>query len=110
MKRFYLAKLSGYEGCDLCQLLSDHVLGDLICVDCLLSSLGMQDSWGPLKVLAIASLVNLFGDILLCTVLGYGIAGAAWATMASQVCSLYFLIDQQTICVNLGAECTQLPI
>lgn len=46
----------------------------------------MQDSWAPLKVLAIASSVNLFGDIFLCSVLGYGIAGAAWATMASQVC------------------------
>ena len=66
-------------------------LGDLKCLDCLLCSLGMQDSWGPLKVLAIASLVNLFGDILLCTVLGYGIAGAAWATTASQVHSLYLL-------------------
>lgn len=48
------------------------------------ASLGMQDSWGPLKVLAVASFVNLFGDILLCTYLGQGIAGAAWATMASQ--------------------------
>jgi Na+-driven multidrug efflux pump len=48
-------------------------------------SLGMQDSWAPLKVLAVASFLNLFGDILLCTVLGYGIGGAAWATMASQV-------------------------
>jgi Na+-driven multidrug efflux pump len=50
------------------------------------ASLGMQDSWGPLKVLAIASLINLCGDIFLCTFLGYGIAGAAWATAASQVC------------------------
>ncbi|MCO5552859.1 hypothetical protein L7F22_006377 [Adiantum nelumboides] len=48
------------------------------------ASLGMQDSWGPLKVLAVASFVNLFGDILLCTYLGQGIAGAAWATMISQ--------------------------
>ncbi|KAI5082227.1 hypothetical protein GOP47_0001970 [Adiantum capillus-veneris] len=48
------------------------------------ASLGMQDSWGPLKVLAVASFVNLFGDILLCTYLGQGIAGAAWATMVSQ--------------------------
>lgn len=49
------------------------------------NSLGMKDSWGPLKALAVASTVNGFGDILLCTVLGYGIAGAAWATMVSQV-------------------------
>ncbi|KAL3702060.1 hypothetical protein R1sor_020082 [Riccia sorocarpa] len=46
--------------------------------------LGMKDSWVPLKVLGIASAVNLFGDIALCSYLNYGIAGAAWATMASQ--------------------------
>lgn len=46
----------------------------------------MKDSWGPLKALAVASAINGVGDILLCSVLGYGIAGAAWATMVSQVC------------------------
>ncbi|KAL2649695.1 hypothetical protein R1flu_017823 [Riccia fluitans] len=46
--------------------------------------LGMKDSWVPLKVLGIASAVNLIGDIALCSFLNYGIAGAAWATMASQ--------------------------
>lgn len=45
----------------------------------------MKDSWGPLKALAVASAVNGIGDIVLCSVLGYGIAGAAWATMVSQV-------------------------
>lgn len=48
-------------------------------------SLGMKDSWGPLKALAVASVVNGIGDIVLCTFLGYGIAGAAWATLVSQV-------------------------
>lgn len=48
-------------------------------------SLGMKDSWGPLKALAVASAVNGVGDIILCSFLGYGIAGAAWATMVSQV-------------------------
>ena len=51
----------------------------------LVHSLGMKDSWGPLKALAVASAVNGIGDIVLCTFLGYGIAGAAWATMVSQV-------------------------
>ncbi|KAG0619294.1 hypothetical protein M758_4G129500 [Ceratodon purpureus] len=60
------------------------------------ASLGMQDSWAPLKVLAIASSVNLFGDILLCTVLGYGIAGAAWATMASQYVAVILMLK----CLN----------
>jgi Na+-driven multidrug efflux pump len=45
----------------------------------------MKDSWGPLKALAAASVINGVGDIFLCSVCGYGIAGAAWATMISQV-------------------------
>jgi Na+-driven multidrug efflux pump len=45
----------------------------------------MKDSWGPLKAFVVASAVNAIGDILLCSFLGYGIAGAAWATMVSQV-------------------------
>ncbi|XP_024531497.1 protein DETOXIFICATION 46, chloroplastic [Selaginella moellendorffii] len=48
------------------------------------ASLGMQDSVSPLKVLAVVSLINAVGDVLLCTFLGYGIAGAAWATMLAQ--------------------------
>lgn len=45
----------------------------------------MKDAWGPLKALAAASVINGVGDIFLCSVCGYGIAGAAWATMVSQV-------------------------
>ncbi|KAF8013501.1 hypothetical protein BT93_I1367 [Corymbia citriodora subsp. variegata] len=56
------------------------------------ASLGMKDSWGPLKALAIASAINGIGDIVLCSVLGYGIAGAAWATMASQVVAGYMMM------------------
>lgn len=56
------------------------------------ASLGMKDSWGPLKVLVVASAVNGIGDIVLCCFLGYGIAGAAWATMASQVIAAYMMI------------------
>ncbi|CAK9207998.1 unnamed protein product [Sphagnum troendelagicum] len=57
------------------------------------ASLGMQDSVGPLKSLAIASAVNLAGDIFLCTVMGYGIAGAAWATMASQYVAAFLMMN-----------------
>lgn len=46
----------------------------------------MKDSWGPLKALAVAGAVNAFGAILLCSILGYGIAGAACATLVAQVC------------------------
>uniref|UniRef100_M0ZV32 DNA-damage-inducible protein f n=1 Tax=Solanum tuberosum TaxID=4113 RepID=M0ZV32_SOLTU len=48
------------------------------------ASLGMKDSWGPLKALAVATVINGIGDIVLCRVFSYGIAGAAWATMVSQ--------------------------
>ncbi|XP_020517237.1 protein DETOXIFICATION 46, chloroplastic isoform X1 [Amborella trichopoda] len=56
-------------------------------------SLALKDSWGPLKVLAIASLVNGIGDVVLCSLLGYGIAGAAWATMVSQIVAGFMMID-----------------
>ncbi|KGN61843.1 protein DETOXIFICATION 46, chloroplastic [Cucumis sativus] len=57
------------------------------------ASLGMKDSWGPLKALAVASIVNGIGDVVLCMFLGYGIAGAAWATMASQIIAAYMMIE-----------------
>ncbi|KAL6517343.1 Protein DETOXIFICATION 46, chloroplastic [Orobanche minor] len=53
----------------------------------------MKDSWGPLKALAVASAVNGIGDIVLCRFLGYGIAGAAWATMASQIVAAYMMVQ-----------------
>ncbi|XP_010690777.2 protein DETOXIFICATION 46, chloroplastic [Beta vulgaris subsp. vulgaris] len=56
------------------------------------ASLGMKDSLGPLKALLIASALNGIGDVVLCTFLGYGIAGAAWATAASQVVAAYAMI------------------
>lgn len=56
------------------------------------ASLGMKDSWGPLKALAVASAINGIGDIVLCRFLGYGIAGAAWATMVSQVVAGYMML------------------
>jgi len=72
-----------------------HILG----IHILSRSLGMKDSWGPLKALAAASIINGIGDIILCRYLNYGIAGAAWATLASQVCrtNLYALRCKQVI-------------
>ncbi|XP_060176146.1 LOW QUALITY PROTEIN: protein DETOXIFICATION 46, chloroplastic-like [Lycium barbarum] len=57
------------------------------------ASLGMKDSWGPLKALAVATVVNGIGDIVLCRIFSYGIAGAAWATMVSQVVAAYMMIQ-----------------
>jgi len=56
----------------------------------------MKDSLGPLKSLAAATVINIIGCIVLCNWLGYGIVGAAWATMISylymlNVYSLYLV-------------------
>ncbi|XP_020220105.1 protein DETOXIFICATION 46, chloroplastic isoform X2 [Cajanus cajan] len=50
-------------------------------------------SWGPLKALVIASTVNGFGHVILCSFLRYGIEGAAWATMASQIVAAFMMIE-----------------
>lgn len=55
----------------------------------------MKDSLGPLKALAVASAINGIGDVVLCSFLGYGIAGAAWATMVSQVWKLSIFISMR---------------
>ncbi|KFK30488.1 hypothetical protein AALP_AA7G268000 [Arabis alpina] len=57
------------------------------------ASLGMKNSWGPLKSLAAATVINGLGDTILCLFLGQGIAGAAWATTASQVVSAFMMMD-----------------
>ncbi|XP_072979023.1 protein DETOXIFICATION 46, chloroplastic [Typha angustifolia] len=57
------------------------------------ASLGMKDSWGPLKALTVASVINGIGDIFLCCVCGYGIAGAAWATMLSQIIAAFMMMQ-----------------
>ncbi|XP_006648254.2 protein DETOXIFICATION 46, chloroplastic [Oryza brachyantha] len=57
------------------------------------ASLGMKDSWGPLKALAAASVINGVGDVFLCSVCGYGIAGAAWATMVSQIVAAFMMMQ-----------------
>ncbi|KAF8013497.1 hypothetical protein BT93_I1365 [Corymbia citriodora subsp. variegata] len=57
------------------------------------ASIGMKDSWGPLKALATATVINGVGDIFLCSLLGYGIAGAAWATMVAQDVAAYMMIE-----------------
>ncbi|KAJ0681480.1 putative multi antimicrobial extrusion protein DinF [Helianthus annuus] len=52
-----------------------------------------MDSWGPLKALVVASVINGIGEVILCLFVGYGIAGAAWATMASQVVSGFMMVE-----------------
>lgn len=56
---------------------------------------GMGDSRRPFLFIGIASAVNLILDILFTGILGFGVAGAAWATIIGQAVSflfsLYFL-------------------
>ena len=51
---------------------------------------GMGDSKRPLLFIVIASVVNLVLDILFTGVMGFGVAGAAWATIIGQAVSLIF--------------------
>lgn len=53
---------------------------------------GMGDSKRPLLFIAIASVVNLVLDILFTGILGWGVAGAAWATVIGQAVSFLFSI------------------
>lgn len=51
---------------------------------------GMGDAKRPFLFIAIASVVNLVLDILFTGVLGWGVAGAAWATIIGQAVSFIF--------------------
>ena len=53
---------------------------------------GMGDSKRPFLFIAIASVVNLVLDILFTGILGWGVAGAAWATIIGQAASFVFSI------------------
>lgn len=53
---------------------------------------GMGDSKRPFMFIGIASLVNLVLDILFTGVLGWGVAGAAYATIIGQAVSLLFSV------------------
>ena len=60
---------------------------------------GMGDSKRPFLFIGIASAVNLILDILFTGILGWGVAGAAWATIIGQAVSflfsLYFLYQNR---------------
>ena len=51
---------------------------------------GMGDAKRPFLFIGIASVVNLVLDILFTGVLGWGVAGAAWATIIGQAVSFIF--------------------
>lgn len=53
---------------------------------------GMGDSKRPLLFIVIASFTNLVLDLLFTGVMGFGVAGAAWATVIGQAASFLFSV------------------
>lgn len=53
---------------------------------------GLGDSKSPLLFVAVACVVNIFGDLLLVAVFHMDAAGAAWATVAAQAISVVFAL------------------
>ena len=51
---------------------------------------GMGDAKRPFLFIAIASVINLVLDLIFVGVLGWGVAGAAWATVIGQAASFLF--------------------
>lgn len=51
---------------------------------------GMGDSKRPFLFIAIASVVNLVLDVIFTGIMGFGVAGAAWATIIGQAVSFIF--------------------
>ena len=54
--------------------------------------IGIKDTKTPMAAVLLAAVLNFVGDLILVPGLGLGIAGAAWATMASQVCGAALLL------------------
>ena len=53
---------------------------------------GMGDSKRPFLFIAIASAVNLILDLLFTGLLGWGVAGAAWATIIGQAVAVIYAV------------------
>ena len=53
---------------------------------------GMKDTKTPMLAVAVAACLNLVGDFVLVSRMGLGLAGAAWATIASQICAAALLL------------------
>jgi len=55
--------------------------------------IGLKDTRSPMLSLVLAAAVNFSLDLVFVTFLGLGIAGAAWATTASQYCAAALLLS-----------------
>lgn len=69
---------------------------------------GIGDSKTPLMTVAIACVVNIFGDLLLVAVFHMGTAGAALATVAAQAVSVlisFLVIRKKTLPFSFSRKC-----
>eukprot|EP00854_Cymbomonas_tetramitiformis_P011522 gene11522-13616_t len=68
------------------------------------SFLARKDAWTPLKMVSAAALLNCCGDFIMCSILGQGIAGAAFATICAQMAlfgMLLFRLHRQGVLPSL---------
>ena len=56
--------------------------------------LGQQDAWTTLRVSSITGVLNLVGDWYLILRRGWGVTGAAWATLASQYLGAFLFLRE----------------
>lgn len=54
--------------------------------------IGQKDTRSPMQSVILAALVNFSLDLVLVVMLGLGVVGAAWATVASQYCAAALLL------------------
>jgi len=54
--------------------------------------IGVKDTTTPMIAVGLSAALNLAGNFVLITCLGQGLAGAAWATSASQLCAAALLL------------------
>lgn len=65
------------------------------------ASLACHDAWTPLRIFAVAGLLNIVGDVVLTLQLGLGATGAAIATTAAQVvAALYYVVKSMRLKEN----------
>ncbi|XP_024356560.1 protein DETOXIFICATION 46, chloroplastic isoform X2 [Physcomitrium patens] len=58
--------------------------------------LGRQDATTPLRINSMAAFLNLIGDAIFTLYLGWGVGGAAWATLLSQCVAVILLVRNLT--------------
>ena len=74
--------------------------------------LAQQDSWAPCAWVAVQSVLNVIGDLVLIMYFKQGLAGAAWATVVSQLVGTIgllwmFKFRGQVTFASFSSHCTE---